>query len=378
MNIFIKILVFILIFSILLSTSSLLIFATEAGINNISAKSACLIEAESGKVLYSNNSTTKMPMASTTKVMTAIVALESNISLDADIQIPQGAVGIEGSSAYLRYNEKVKFEVLLYALLLASANDAAVALAYATAGSIDKFVELMNLKAQTLGLLNTNFTNPHGLYDVNHYTTAEDLAKIMAYAIRNPNFSKITSCQKFSFLRDDGTSFLFVNHNRLLKTYDGVIGGKTGFTKKSGRCLVSWANRDGLNLIAVTLNAPDDWNDHAKLYDFGFSNYERVYFESINVKTPVISGNKSEVLLSSNAFSIVLPKSCATIKIQINTPRFLFAQIKKNEKIGNIHYYKNGKLIATSPLYSQEDVELINYKFNLFEWIIEILKGIFI
>jgi D-alanyl-D-alanine carboxypeptidase/D-alanyl-D-alanine carboxypeptidase (penicillin-binding protein 5/6) len=193
----------------------------------------------------------------------------------------------------------------------------------------------------------------------------------------NSAFVKITSCQKISFKRDDGTSFLFVNHNRLLKTYDGIIGGKTGFTKKSGRCLVTCAEKDGLSLIAVTLNASDDWNDHIKLYNFGFSNYERVYFDSINIKTPVISGNKTDLLISSKSFSIVLPKSNGQIDIKIYSPRFLFAPIKLNEKIGTVLYLKNGKLIATVPLYAQENVDNINYKFNLFEWIKDLLKGIF-
>ena len=377
MNTYIKFLVIILIFAISFPTSSLFVYANETGLERISAKSACLLEPESGKLIYSKNSTAKMPMASTTKVMTAILALESGISLDTEIQIPREAVGIEGSSAYLKDSEMVKFEVLLYALLLSSANDAAIAIAYCTAGSVEKFVEMMNQKSQDLGLFNTNFTNPHGLYDINHYTSAEDLARIMAYAMRNSEFVKITSCQKISFKRDDGTSFLFVNHNRLLKTYDGIIGGKTGFTKKSGRCLVTCAEKDGLSLIAVTLNASDDWNDHIKLYNFGFSNYERVYFDSINIKTPVISGNKTDLLISSKSFSIVLPKSNGQIDIKIYSPRFLFAPIKLNEKIGTVLYLKNGKLIATSPLYAQENVDNINYKFNLFEWIKDLLKGIF-
>ncbi len=377
MNIYIKLLSFILIYSLLLSFSSLFVFANESTISSISAKSACLIEAESGKVLYSKNSTTPMPMASTTKVMTAIVAIESGIPLDRIINIPIQAVGIEGSSVYLRCDEKVTFEFLLYALMLSSANDAAVAIAYLVSGGVDAFVELMNKKARELGLANTNFTNPHGLFDENHYTTADELAKIMAYAMKNDNFAMITSCQKKAFARDDGTSFLLSNHNRLLKTYDGVIGGKTGFTKKSGRCLVTCAERDGLKLIAVTLSAPDDWNDHAKLYDFGFASYERVYFNSQSIKTPIIAGIKSEILISNESFSLVLPKETGEISVKIHAPRFLFAQVKKGEKVGEIIYLRNGKVIATSPLLACENVAKIKYKFNLLDWLKDILKGFF-
>ena len=274
-----------------MSISSLFVNAKDVAISNISAKSSCLIEAEGGRILYSKNGTKRMPMASTTKVMTAIVAIESGIPLDTKIKVPKEAVGIEGSSVYLKQNEVVSFEMLLYALMLSSANDAAVAIAYVVSGSVDNFVALMNKKADELGLADTNFTNPHGLYDENHYTTAENLAKIMAYAMKNQDFAKITSSKNKAFAREDGTSFALSNHNRLLKAYDGVIGGKTGFTKKSGRCLVTCAERNGLKLIAVTLDAPDDWNDHAKLYDFGFANYERVYFDTQTIKMPVISGN---------------------------------------------------------------------------------------
>ena len=290
-----KILVFLILFSLCICYSSHFVYAKEETISNISAKSACLIDATSGRVLYSKNSNQRMPMASTTKIMTAIVAIESGMPLNTQIKVPLEAVGVEGSSAYLKQNEVVTLELLLYALMLSSANDAAMAIAHTICGSAEKFVDLMNSKAYNLGLTNTHFTNPHGLYDEEHYTTAEELAKIMAYAMQNSDFANITSCQKKAFSRDDGTSFLFTNHNRLLKYYDGTIGGKTGFTKKSGRCLVSCAERDGLRLIAVSLSAPDDWNDHKKLYDFAFSSYERINLESKQFNIPVISGVKENV-----------------------------------------------------------------------------------
>lgn len=366
---------FIVLFALYISFSSFLVHA-DSPIGNISAKSACLIEAESGRILYSKNAYKKMPMASTTKVMTAIVALESGIPLQKQINIPKEAVGIEGSSVYLRQGECVTFEMLLYALMLSSANDAAIAIAYLVGGSIENFVALMNKKASDLGLSDTHFTNPHGLYDENHYTTADNLAKLMAYAMQNEDFASITSTYSKTFARDDGTSFLLSNHNRLLKAYTGIIGGKTGFTKKSGRCLVTCAERDGLRLVCVTLDAPDDWNDHSKLYDFGFANYTRVYFDAQSIKIPVISGNKGEILVQSKSLSIVLPKEHGKISVKIHTPHILFAQIKRGEKVGEVVYIYQGKVIATSPLYATEDVANIKYKFNLFEWLRDFFKGL--
>ena len=374
MNIHIKIASFLLVFALVIPFFALFASADSTALGSISARSACLIEAESQRVIYSKSSSTQMPMASTTKIMTAIIALESGISLDFEVNVSPKAVGIEGSSAYLKNGEKVKFEVLLYALMLSSANDAAVAIAIAVSGSVEDFVALMNEKAQALGLSNTHFTNPHGLYDENHYTSALDLARLMAYAMNDSVFAQITATQKKAFSRDDGTSFLFTNHNRLLKTYDGVIGGKTGFTKKSGRCLVTSAERDGLLLIAVTLDAPDDWNDHAKLYDFGFSSYERVYFGAQNMKIPVISGEKSEINVSSRAFSMVLPKEHGEICAKIYAPRFLFAGISKGEQLGKVIFLHDGQVIAASPLYADDDVAKIKYKFNLFDWLKDFLK----
>ncbi len=376
MGFFKRISAFVLIFALFTSFSSLFVAANDVSINNISANSACLMEAESGKIIYSKNGSKRMPMASTTKVMTAIIALESGISLKTLIKVPKDAVGVEGSSVYLRQGESVTFEMLLYALMLSSANDAAVAIALTVSRSVEDFVALMNAKAQNLELLDTHFTNPHGLYDEDHYTTAQDLAKLMAYAMKNADFAKVTSSKTKTFARDGGTYFSLSNHNRLLKTYDGVIGGKTGFTKKSGRCLVTCAERDGLRLIAVTLNAPNDWNDHTKLYDFGFASYKRVYFSAQSLKIPVISGTKNEILVSSETFSILLPKEHNEITIRINAPLFLFARIKQGEKVGQILYSLNGKIIATSPLYSREDVATIKYKFNLLEWLRDLFKGI--
>ena len=250
-----------------------IIYATtvfSAGGLSLSAKSAALYDPTSNSFLYTKNADTRLPMASTTKIMTALVAIE-NSSLDKDVLVCDMAIGTEGSSLYLKKDEIMSMGDLLMGLMLRSANDAAVAIAYEVAGSIEAFADKMNEKAAEIGAINTHFTNPHGLDDKNHYTTATDLALIAAEALKNDIFVEIVSTKKCIIKNFDGDARLLINHNKLLTLYDGAIGVKTGFTKKSGRCLVGAAERDGVRLIAVTINAPNDWNDHQTLFDFGFS-----------------------------------------------------------------------------------------------------------
>ena len=207
----------------------------------VSAESAILIEAKTGTALYEKKADERLPMASTTKIMTALVALEL-APPETVVTVPREAVGTEGSSVYLFEGEQLTLEQLLYALLLASANDAAVAIACGTAGSVEAFAGKMNEKAASLGLRNTHFVNPHGLDDPDHYTSARDLAVIARAALEVPLIRKAVSTQKITIPHnaEDGVRLL-VNHNKLLRTYDGAIGVKTGFTKRSGRCLVSAA-----------------------------------------------------------------------------------------------------------------------------------------
>ena len=374
MHTFIKILSFILLFCAFIPLN---INAESVGIGSISASSACLLEAESERVLYSKNAEKQLPMASTTKIMTAILALESGISLDKVIKTPKEAVGVEGSSIYLQNGEEITFENLIYGLLLSSANDSAVAISIAVSGSVENFVALMNKKAQELGLSNTHFTNPHGLYEKEHYTTAFDLAKLMAYCIKNDLFVNISGCYKKVVQANENLTRVMINHNRLLNSYDGIIAGKTGFTKMSGRCLVTCAERKGLQLIAVTLNAPNDWQDHTSLFDFGFANYERVHFDEISLKIPIISGKTGYFCAKTSDFSLFLPQNAGEINIQINAPQFVFAPIESGEKLGEVIYKQNGKIIAKVPLISCEKVEKVNYKFDILTWIKELIKGIF-
>ena len=238
------------------------------------AKSAVLIEQSTGKILYEKNAYQKLPMASTTKIMTAICAIE-NGNLDEMVEVDKSAVGVEGSSMYLGYGEKLTLRNLIYGLMLSSGNDAAVAVAMHISGSIEDFAALMNETAKKIGVENTSFENPNGLDSENHYTTAYDLALITRYALENEEFAKIVGTYETT-IPWDGKEYdrTLKNHNKLLKTYDGATGVKTGFTKKSGRCLVSSAERNGLKLVAVTLSDSNDWEDHKNMLDFGFDNYE--------------------------------------------------------------------------------------------------------
>ncbi len=351
-------------------------FASSDSIGGVSAESACLIEAQSGKTLYSKQSSKRMPMASTTKIMTAIIALESCIPLDTVIAVPAEAAGIEGSSMYLSSGEKITLEELLYGLLLSSANDASVAIAICVGESVENFVDMMNKKADELAMNDTHFTNPSGLYDDGHYTSAKDLCTLMAYCMQNAEFASISGCKKKVYPKNDDSVRVLLNHNRLLSSYDGVIAGKTGFTKKSGRCLVSCAERDGLRLIAVTLNAPNDWADHSALYDFGFSNYKRLYLEGITLTLHVISGQGSEIHASSSSSSVFISSKASNSDLEqtVMAPRFVFAPIKAGDRIGTVVYKYNGKTVAELPILAEEDVAEAQYKFNFFEWLINTLK----
>lgn len=230
----------------------------------VSAVAAILMDGETGEVLYEKNADRQMLIASTTKIMTGLVALEHD-SPQKKITVKENHM-TEGSSMYLKVGEQVTVEELLYGLLLCSGNDAALALAEACSGSVENFVAEMNSKAQALGMENTSFANPNGLDDENHYSTARDMARLAAYAAKNPGLMRIASTRQATI-----GSRTMTNHNRLLRDVEGCIGLKTGFTKAAGRTLVSCAVRQGRLLVAVTLNDGDDWRDHAALYDYGFA-----------------------------------------------------------------------------------------------------------
>lgn len=238
------------------------------------AAAFALLEAESGELLLGANENARLPMASTTKIMTALLVLRL-CALDELVTVPAEAT-VEGTSMCLSPGERLTVEALLYGLLLQSANDAAVALAVHAAGSTERFAALMNAEAGRLGLTDTHFVTVNGLDDPDHFTTAAELGKLTAAALREPTFAKIVATSEKVVVNTAGKRYFLSNHNRLLREYPGCIGVKTGYTMRSGRCLVSAAARDGMTLIAVTLSDRQDWRDHKALLDYGFSGYRRL------------------------------------------------------------------------------------------------------
>ena len=236
-----------------------------------SSSATIVVDQKSKKILSSSNAHVRLAMASTTKIMTAMVVLDNVVDVDVQLAIPQEAVGVEGSSVYLKRNEIWSVRDLLYALMLRSGNDAAVALSIAVGGSVQGFVDMMNAKASELGLKDTHFTNPHGLHDDNHYTTAYDLAIITAEAMKNPLFKSIVSAKSYvvegNYTHD---RYYLGNKNKMLLMMEGADGVKTGYTKNSGRCLVSSATRVDTQLICVVLNVHDMWNVSKNLLEKGF------------------------------------------------------------------------------------------------------------
>ena len=305
---------------------------------SVNAKAAVVYDIENGTAVYARNENARLPMASTTKIMTALVAIERE-NLNKKIKVDPRAVGVEGSSAYLRADEEFTLRELLYALMLRSANDAAAAIAYAVADGIEEFALLMNEKATLLGLCDTHFTNPHGLDDDEHYTTALELAKITAAALEYPEFREIVST-KTKRVEKDGLTRLFANHNKMLSRYDGCIGVKTGYTQKSGRCLVSAAERDGIRLIAVTLSCPDDWHEHEKMLDFGFSQLERVSVvqkDEFARSAILIGGETGSVKLGIGEDIIITKKKTDDLpKIDIDIPQTLNAPVGLGDTVGKI------------------------------------------
>lgn len=237
------------------------------------AKAAALIDVASGRLLYSDNGDTPMRIASLTKIMTAIVAIEHG-NLDDMVKTGKRAVGKEGSSIYLQLDEQMSLLNMLYGLMLRSGNDAATAIAEHVGGTEEGFVYLMNEKAAYIGLANSQFKNPHGLDEEGHYSSANDLAKLTAYALKNKVFAEIVRTKvKKAPNPHDAWDYTWLNKNKMLSMYEGADGVKTGYTKKALRCLVSSATRQGQQLAAVTINDRDDWADHRDLLDWGFKHY---------------------------------------------------------------------------------------------------------
>lgn len=321
----------------------------------ISAAGAAVMELSEGRLLYGKNENASLTMASTTKILTALLTLEAG-DIDREFTVDPDAIMVEGTSMGLQKGDRVTLRTLACGMLLSSGNDAANAAAVRIAGSIPEFAVLMNERAAQLGMTGSSFVTPSGLDAEGHYTTALDMAKLSCAALKNDDFRAICgqTSMKVSF-GDPPAGRWLSNHNKLLETYEGCIGLKTGFTKLSGRCLVSAAERDGVTLVCVTLKDPNDWDDHAALLDWGFSQVERVELNADpGRKVPVTGGVLPEttVLQGEEAF-VVLPKGeSAALRQEILLPPFLYAPVRAGDVIGEARWYLGEELVRSVPLLS--------------------------
>lgn len=322
-----------------------------------SAVSAVVIEAETGTVLYSKNMDEQRAMASTTKIMTAILTIEAG-DLDREFTVDSYAIMVEGTSMGLREGDRVSRRDLLYGILLPSGNDAANAAAVSVSGSMSAFVKKMNAKAAVLGLRNTHFATPSGLDADGHYTTAYDLAMLAAYAMKNPIFREVVSCQykEVEFGNPPYKRTLY-NSNKMLKQYEGAIGIKTGFTDNARRCLVSAAQRDGVELIAVTLNAPDDWNDHSKMLDYGFTQVSAYEADTGCSAEVSVAGTGMTVGVYADKATIALtPAQRQKLERRVLLPRIVYNDVQKGDELGSIEFVLEGKIVKSVPLYAADSV----------------------
>ena len=332
--------------------AAVLLFPCQA--QAISAKKAVLMDADTGRFLYEKDAHSRSLIASTTKIMTALIICEQCNVLDR-MKIPAEAVGIEGSSMYLREGEVLTLQELLYGLMLCSGNDAATALAIYCGGTVEGFVQLMNDKAFRLGLQGTHFENPNGLDSPNHYSTARDLAALAAYAMKNPIFYQTVSTKSVGF---GGRSLQ--NHNKLLWRVDGADGVKTGYTKAAGRILVSSVTRQGRRLICVTINDGNDWQDHSSLLEKGFSRYtiNQIVEQGECMGTVSVLGGESERVQLLAAEDFVYPLSAEeNPEILLPGPGFVYAPVVQGQEAGVGYVCLDGKVVGKVPLVFGQTVE---------------------
>ncbi|MDE5937078.1 MAG: D-alanyl-D-alanine carboxypeptidase, partial [Ruminococcus sp.] len=325
----------------------------------VSAKAAVVISADTGEVLYSKNSDEKLPMASTTKIMSTLICLESG-NLYEPFTVDSEAIHVEGSSMGLQEGDIVTKYALCCGMLLPSGNDAANATAVKIAGSIESFADLMNEKAREIGLTKTFFVTPSGLEGEGHGSSAYDMALLASEALKNDLFREICSSEtiKLEYGNPPYTRWL-KNTNKLLSLYSGTYGVKTGFTDEAGRCLVSACERDGKNLICVTLNDRNDWNDHMALYDSCFKlagNISPELPENIQLELAGAENDKISVSAESVEFT-VLSADKNDFEYIVNAPPFVYAPINKGDEIASLSIYYNNREIRKIPLYANENAE---------------------
>ncbi len=344
---------------------SLLLVTIPVSALSVSARYACAIDAQTGKVLFEKNAYSTHSMASTTKIMTALLALE-NAGPDEMVTVSKNAAGTEGSSIYLTAGETLSMKDLLYGLMLESGNDAAIAIAEHVGGSVSEFAEMMTKRAHSLGAKNTAFQNPNGLDAEGHYTTAYDLALITREALANPDFAEIVATKKKNIpASENSKARYFANHNKLLSLYPGCIGVKTGFTKKTGRCLVSAATQNHATVICVTLNAPDDWNDHTQILNHSFASLSPkplIIQDMILKSIPVKCGSSKtlELLAAEDFFlSISEENELSKVKFDYKLPEEITAPIASGTQIGKLTVSYGGKKLKEIDLVAGTTVDYL-------------------
>ncbi len=342
----------------------------EANAVSVSAVSAVLINADTGTIIYGKNPYEQRAMASTTKIMTALLTAEAG-DLDSKFTADSYAIQVEGTSMGLKQGDIVTRRALLYGMLLPSGNDAANAAAISVSGSMSEFAKLMNKKAEELGLKNTHFVNPSGLDAQGHYTTAYDLALLTKAALKNPTFAEI--CQKSRAQVEFGNPpslRTLSNSNKMLWQYEDCIGVKTGFTDNARRCLVSAAQRNGVTLIAVTLNDPDDWIDHTKMLDYGFTQVQptEILLPS-PITVPIVGGvmNNVNLKLSKSIFLPLSQKDLQNVTFELNIEPFLYAGFATGKIAGTAEIYLNGEYVDKVNLVTQRGVGRDETQLGLWE-----------
>lgn len=352
-----KIIVFLLAFSVVFSL--FWVCSVTASALASSAGAAAVIYADTGEIIFSKNSDRRLPMASTTKIMSALLLCEYG-NLDREIKVTSEMVTVEGSSMGLLPDDIVTLRGLLYGMMLPSGNDAANSTAHVVGGSVEGFVDLMNQKAMELGLKDTHFVTPSGLDAEEHYTTAYELALIAANALKNEDFLEAASA-KSAVLCYGNPPYrrTLTNHNKLLNSYEGLIGVKTGFTKKSGRCLVTAAERDGKRIIAVTLHDSNDWQNHKELLDYGFSQIKSqdVLPETDNITISVVGGEKGSIKAQIPVVSVNTVGE-KKLEIKVLSEDFLYAPIKSGQTVATLCVYSDGLILKKINIKTDESVDV--------------------
>lgn len=345
---------------IFITISSATYFISAAEIT--SAKAMCVMESTSNRVFYSKNKDAKLPMASTTKIMTAITAIESGVDLDEVFEVSPKSVGVPGTSLYLRKGESLSLRQLLYGLMMVSGNDASVAIGERVGDGVEHFIDMMNWKAKQIGARNTHFENTHGLDADGHYTTAYDLALIASYALENDTFREIVSTKNIQIKSKEGKIRYFKNKNKLLDSLEGAIGVKTGFTDDAGRCLVSAVERDGMRVVCVVLNCGPMFEESKNLLNSAFKEYKMYELSkdyNYNNIIAVDDGKCDSVEIGTReSFAYPLKKvEVGKIKYDYSIVDKLDAPVKKGDEVGEIRIFLDKDLLFSEKVYTIEDVK---------------------